>query len=166
MAGRDLVARHEWSFDSARARIGGFIEGCIVGTILSSGRYPGRGHSDLKSRQHFEGENMACKKDQTHYNACDCREEFLAKRIHGLEKSLAEAKEEINEQCRINGMGAQRELKLMTEMAVLRSAFSKYGRHAIGCEKVNPCPPDFRELCTCGFEAETRKALAGQGGMG
>lgn len=80
----------------------------------------------------------------THHNACDCREakfkrmeEFIAdlkdevsetedlayqlnENSKAVEKEVERLRKELAEQCRVNGMGAEREAKLLTEIERLK----------------------------------------------
>lgn len=60
---------------------------------------------------------------------------FKAGWDHALESNeVQELKSELQEQCRINGMGAQRELKLMTQVQILTDAFNAITKNRYGAQ--------------------------------
>lgn len=51
---------------------------------------------------------------------------YAADRIAELEQQLAEARKEIDEQCRLNAMGQERELRLIAQLAEVRWYAERY----------------------------------------
>ncbi len=51
---------------------------------------------------------------------------YAADRIAELEQQLAEARKEIDEQCRLNAMGQERELRLIAQLAEVRRYAERY----------------------------------------
>ena len=87
-----------------------------------------------------------------------------------LTAELAEAMAEVMEQARCNGMGAERELKLIAERDALRAALVKYGKHERVCSvgKARRESPKFSDdaraeqfLRMASFDCVLREALRG-----
>ena len=72
---------------------------------------------------------------------------------------IADLQKELEEQCRINGMGAQRELKLMTQLAEARKVIERVNR-AINSPKCECCDEGLEASpCTCWDYLDAMDAL-------
>ncbi len=87
----------------------------------------------LFGKFNFNGHNCkalaAALKDVAEYTICDCHNWITDKEMHdycvALEQKIKELEKEVEEQCRLNGMGAQREAALMAKVEKLQKELAK-----------------------------------------